>query len=491
MPSIFVAFRRSFILIDFHSALEQPMKIPFAAAVVLYANDTVADVGKQILARAGTMGQTVLESGDWRGFKLILRFLACIQVLFEGDGIWSILDELFNQAVDLQAASSEDTVGLELVKIILLTIPYAIAAAGPEAGSKASEILEKTEIIASAQHNLDAIVKPYPDGSEENQSAHESLISLLQKQLQNEASQGWPLACIPKLYKRPAAEDGTTDPLDAQNKHPFPTFTMPTPINPGPRPLFPETHFSLYEGQDIQTVPKSDAIASSLIRDALADTINILDFNRIAAAKILIEMDCYWNPDTFAPRATQFDKLREAPEGKPTWKPEDMAVDAIFSQIFQLPTPQHKLVYYHSVITEACKLAPAAIAPSLGRGIRFLFRNVQHMDMELAYRFMDWFAHHLSNFEFRWKWTEWIDDISRPDIDPRKAFIVGALDKEIRLSFAKRIRETLPKEYHALIPAGKEKDIPDFKYTSDGKFVCNSPGRMILGLHGIRNAIRP
>jgi nuclear cap-binding protein subunit 1 len=42
------------------------------------------------------------------------------------------------------------------------------------------------------------------------------------------------------------------------------------------------------------------------------------------------------------------------------------------------------------------------------------------------------------------------------------------LDKEIRLSFAKRIRDTLPQEYHPLIPESKEKEKPDFKYKDDG-----------------------
>lgn len=157
-----------------------------------------------------------------------------------------------------------------------------------------------------------------------------------------------------------------------------------------------------------QTVPTPEHIASSLLRDALVDTINILDFNRTAVAKFLIEMDCYWAPDTFIKRGTAFDKLREVagPDGS-TWKPEDLAVDAVFSQILKLPTAEHKLVYYHTVITDSCKIAPAAIAPSLGRAIRFLFKNLDKMDMELGYRFMDWFAHHLSNFEFRWKWSEW------------------------------------------------------------------------------------
>jgi nuclear cap-binding protein subunit 1 len=99
--------------------------------------------------------------------------------------------------------------------------------------------------------------------------------------------------------------------------------------------------------------------------------------------------------------------MREIAGDNTAWKPEDVAVDAVFSQLFQLPTPEHKLVYYHSVLTECCKIAPAAIAPSLGRAIRFLYNSLETMDLELSNRFLDWFAHHLSNFGFTWKWSEW------------------------------------------------------------------------------------
>jgi nuclear cap-binding protein subunit 1 len=144
-----------------------------------------------------------------------------------------------------------------------------------------------------------------------------------------------------------------------------------------------------------------------LIRDAIVDTIDQLHFNRFAAAKYLIELDCYWQVETFVKRGTSYDKLQSIEEEKSTWKTEDIIVDAIFSQLFKLPNPEHKLVYYHSLISECCKAAPAAIAPSLGRAIRFLFKNMDVMDLELVHRFLDWFTHHLSNFEFRWKWTEW------------------------------------------------------------------------------------
>ena len=49
------------------------------------------------------------------------------------------------------------------------------------------------------------------------------------------------------------------------------------------------------------------------------------------------------------------------------------------------------------------------------------------------------------------------------------AFIHGALDKEIRLSFAQRIKGTLPDPYPKLITSGKEKDIPEFKYSSESE----------------------
>jgi nuclear cap-binding protein subunit 1 len=52
-------------------------------------------------------------------------------------------------------------------------------------------------------------------------------------------------------------------------------------------------------------------------------------------------------------------------------------------------------------------------------------------------------------------------------LHPKKAFILGGIEKEMRLSFAKRVRDTLPPAYHVLIPASKDNEIPDFKYNDD------------------------
>jgi nuclear cap-binding protein subunit 1 len=68
-----------------------------------------------------------------------------------------------------------------------------------------------------------------------------------------------------------------------------------------------------------------------------------------------------------------------------------------------------------------------------------------------------------STYKFR------IGDIELPNVHPRKSFIIAALDKEIRLSFAQRIKGTLPEPYQPLISVEKEKDTPDFKFNDECK----------------------
>ncbi|KAI1377448.1 MIF4G like-domain-containing protein [Hypoxylon crocopeplum] len=460
--------RTSFLELIPQMLVEQPLKTPFVAAVVLVVNSLKPDILDDLLARVANATEEKVKVGEWRDVKLYLKFLACLQSCLEGDGLFPLLEELFSRAVDLQTASSDDTIGTELVKIILLTIPYIMTTAPAQWQQKAAELMDKTDVIASEPHALQVLIDPYhAEEGTESPTANMSLIGLLQKQLQTEALNSWELSCLPRPWQMPPEEIEQQDKLDNAQKHALPSISIPEKVIAGPRPLFPEIYFSVYVNQEIESVPPVSSIASSLIRDGLLDTINTLDFNRGVTARFLIDVDCYFAPGTFIKRATPFDRLRDVEGDRSTWKPEDVAVDAVFSQIFALPTPEHKLVYYHSVLTEACKIAPAAVAPSLGRAIRYSYQNIHRLDLELCYRFLDWFTHHLSNFGFMWKWTEWVDDVNLPDMDPRKAFILGALDKEIRLSFAQRIKGTLPEPYQALIGSEKEQDTPEFKYNDD------------------------
>ncbi|KAK1020197.1 Nuclear cap-binding protein subunit 1, partial [Friedmanniomyces endolithicus] len=210
------------------------------AGVIQYANTDNSEVAKDIISKAASQLQEYLDGGQWRELKLVLRLIACLSPLYEEDGVLPVLDELFNRAVDLQTASQEDAVGLELVKIILLTIPYLLAANGDAALQQAaSELLARTDIIASAQNPLEPLVDPYPDANtpDEKPMACASVISLLQRQLLDEESNGWPLKCIPRVYD-PSFKQANTNgdaPEETNSdeeakvtpKHPFPPITVP------------------------------------------------------------------------------------------------------------------------------------------------------------------------------------------------------------------------------------------------------------------------
>ena len=90
------------------SVVEQPFKIPFVAAVVFYGNQIKADITVEAMKRVGDRLQKALVDGQWKEFKLLLRFLACLQPLFEEDGIFAFLGQLFDTVVDLQSANEND-----------------------------------------------------------------------------------------------------------------------------------------------------------------------------------------------------------------------------------------------------------------------------------------------------------------------------------------------------------------------------------------------
>lgn len=87
---------------------EQPLKIPFIAAIVLQTNTLKPEFTDEVLKKVGETLQKYINEGSWREVKLMLRFLACLQGLFMGDGIFPILEDLFTRAGELQANSNDD-----------------------------------------------------------------------------------------------------------------------------------------------------------------------------------------------------------------------------------------------------------------------------------------------------------------------------------------------------------------------------------------------
>jgi hypothetical protein len=80
----------------------------------------------------------------------------------------------------------------------------------------------------------------------------------------------------------------------------------------------------------------------------------------------------------------------------------------VLGAYFVLPESSHKSIYYIGIITELCKLSPSTVGPAVGKSIRKLYSTLgEGLDVEVARRFAEWFAVHMSNFGFQWVWKEW------------------------------------------------------------------------------------
>lgn len=163
--------------------------------------------------------------------------------------------------------------------------------------------------------------------------------------------------------------------------------------------------------------------------------LNIYEVNRKEGARLLLDLPRWWAYRTFKGG----DDITEE-EGKETmqWMLECTAVEVcdshqpinirlapltvpvdatktILSTAFILPTAPHSSVYYYALIAELCKLSPTTVGPAVGKSIRRLYKllgdeadiEASVLDVEVARRFTEWFAVHMSNFGFNWVWKEW------------------------------------------------------------------------------------
>ena len=100
--------RGNFVDLVLQLTLEQPLKAPFLAAVILVANADKPEIVDILLTKLVANIESRIRDGEWRDVKLYLKLLACLQSCLEGEGLFPVLEELFSRAVDLQTASSED-----------------------------------------------------------------------------------------------------------------------------------------------------------------------------------------------------------------------------------------------------------------------------------------------------------------------------------------------------------------------------------------------
>uniref|UniRef100_A0A669CG84 Nuclear cap binding protein subunit 1 n=1 Tax=Oreochromis niloticus TaxID=8128 RepID=A0A669CG84_ORENI len=100
-----------------------------------------------------------------------------------------------------------------------------------------------------------------------------------------------------------------------------------------------------------------------------------------------------------------------------------------------------------------------------------LYMRLDTMNTTCIDRLINWFAHHLSNFQFRWSWDDWADCLTVDLEKPKPKFVKEVLEKCMRLSYHQRIVDIVPPTFSALIPAD-----PIFTYKYVDESASSLPG---------------
>lgn len=225
----------------------------------------------------------------------------------------------------------------------------------------------------------------------------------------------------------------------------LPRFTLP-PHEPEMQYPKPHIVFRLFDMEDCTEtdgclLPNSDSIVRFIVEENLFQILMTYYRERKECANKLL---AYCNKE----RVPLF----------------HMIVEIMFASMFRLPEAPMIDNAYATIFIELCKLQPSNMPQVLALATELLFERIDTMTKSAVDRFINWFGHHLSNFQFRWSWDEWADCLQQDLESPKPAFIREVLEKCRRLCYHQRIVETVPQDFEPLLP--QEPNIR-FKYRQD------------------------
>jgi len=433
-------FKEPLLNMVFDCVLNLPTKTPVYATLVGLLSTKSPEVGKEVAGRTFVELCKALKKTDFYNIKLLVRFvceLVNAKVLDE-QAPFLVLEKFLSETEESLLQGRRDFFSM----VVMQALPYIGHKLNSKNADRLKRIMDALDVRTQKHDQLisDGIAMQKMDKIVPSvRWWYEGLVA--------HAEAGWPILTVirtPWVYFEETlatsvpfswSEIEQTAPEDVKLEMPpldplLEERTIIYPLYQNVFRIFDEESNQLFGAASLTDIERG------VIEDHIIDLIYFFNENYKDCVKHIINLPVQLNFETIL----------------------NVVVETILSQLFFVPQPPFCRVYYGLLFAELCK-ASSEFAPGiLSRAILLLYSKLETLDVECFFTFTEWFAHHLSNFEYRWVWSQWntLEDKLHED------FIREVLFRCIRLSYHSRIEKSItPELTHCLPP---EVTRPNFKY---------------------------
>ncbi|KAJ0084473.1 hypothetical protein Patl1_29476 [Pistacia atlantica] len=436
-------------------AQQIPHKVPLYGTLVGLLNLENEDFVKKLVENTQTTFQDALNSGNCDQIRTLMRFLTammCSKVL-QPASLVVVFETLLSSAattVDEEKGNPSWQACADFyVTCILSCLPWG----GAELTEQVPEEIERVMVgleayLSIRRHASDTGLSFFEEEEDESGKGvvEKDFLEDLWERIQTLSNNGWKVDSVPRPHLSFEAQ------LVSGKSHEFGAISCPEQPNP------PSTFSGIaYGKQKHEADLKYPQRICRLNIFPTSKSEDMQPIDRFIVEEYLLDVLLFFNG--CRKECASFMVSLPVP-----FRYEYLMAETIFSQLLLLPQPPFKPIYYTLVIMDLCKALPGAFPAVVAGAVRALFEKIADLDMECRTRFILWFSHHLSNFQFIWPWEEWAYVLELPKWAPQRVFVQEVLEREVRLSYWDKIKQSIenaPALEELLPPKGS----PDFKYS--------------------------
>jgi len=417
----------------------QPVKTPFYGTLVGLLNAKNPQLGKDIVSQLHVELQSSIDNLDNYKLRLLLRY--CVELIetrvLTSDSFVELLEKLFPLFSGLNDVAELPKCEFYL-SIILDVLPFAgrmlfnrhkkvlfsLMELLTETIRKREKILPyATRKLLTIFHNNTRDDTPLsPDWIEDKWSRlNRSLIPNAEGNWSALTDESWEI--LDPLFLR-TQKSYFAGILDAATPWPLPSVNIPEQKLEADYPRRLRSIFTIFPESD--TEHELTPAGRSVLEQYIVDLMCSFNSSHKECVRHLLQL-------TFRARL------------------DFLIIELLFGQLFELPTPPYKIIYYGTLIADFCKEG-STFAGILAAAVDLIFKRIDQLNAECFDRFSEWFSFHLSTFDWQWNWENWKHVLTLEPHAPQRRFVSETLEQCIRLSYFERIQRVLPAEFHVLLP---------------------------------------